>query len=135
MAAVLSLPVEPWWAEILVNTCRNLLLASYTVLTICLLYLCLLSFRAQDHLPPITTGAPDTIGGGTYWEQASNGLHPDDSLCKPNQCDVHPTRLRRCDCAWTHCLLVQTLFFRRRRLMCSDVQGTSFGTHLVGSMC
>jgi hypothetical protein len=50
MAAVLNEPSEPWWQEIL------------------------------DHLPPIATGAPDSIGGGLYWEQASNGLHPDDSL-------------------------------------------------------
>jgi hypothetical protein len=50
MAAVLNEPHEPWWQEIL------------------------------DHLPPIATGAPDSIGGGLYWEQASNGLHPDDSL-------------------------------------------------------
>ena len=51
MADMLGKSVQPWWAEIL------------------------------QHLPPITTGAPDAIGGGLYWGHATNALSPDDSLC------------------------------------------------------
>ena len=50
MARVLGEPVPSWWREV------------------------------YDHLPPITTGAPDSIGGGLYWEHATNALSPDDSL-------------------------------------------------------
>ena len=50
MATILNEPIPPWWREL------------------------------SDHLPPITTGAPDSIGGGLYWGHATNAISPDDSM-------------------------------------------------------
>jgi hypothetical protein len=49
MAAVLGKAAEPWWQEVL------------------------------EHLPPLSAGASDSVGGGVYWEGASNQQSPMDS--------------------------------------------------------